>query len=346
MYSSNAGSIFGFVYPCFQDWSGTPLANPYAISTHRGMAGNYVQIVNSPHVRYINKYVTNQGMPTSTPRFLNDFFISYSPSTEDKPPFPGFYLQADLDAIVPCDVTRTAADDFTKTDLTPRSSQRIAQQLPSQNALVSFAQLSSRPVAVVDPLNTAAQQQACKETGWLKLTEPSGSGEPLLVSPKDDCTFEKGMPKQAKSKAKYATSDDKRRANRARSAAKHATTDKGRSSGALYAKTDRGKASRAKYAKSQKGRANNSRCSARYAKTAKGMKIKAICNAKSNAYKAALKKGFSEKVAREKGELAANAKKAELSSLPSLPPPSAPLTEGILTFLMKRSSPRVVSNRS
>ncbi|WP_422463356.1 hypothetical protein [Endozoicomonas sp. ALB115] len=315
MNTSNAGSNFGFVYPCFQDWSGTPLANPYAISTHRGMAGNYVQIVNSPHVRYINKYVTNQGMPTPTPRSLKDFYISYTPPTENKPPFPGFYLQADLDAIAPCDVTRKAADDFTKTDLTPRSSQRIAQPLPSKNASVSFDQSSSRPVAVIGPLNTATQQQACKETGWLKLTEPSGSGEPLLVSPKDDCTFERGVPKQAKSKAKYATSDKRR-------------------------------ASRARYAKSQKGRANNSRRVARYTQTAKGMKMKAICNAKSNAYRAALKKGFSEKVAREKGELAANAKKTELSSLPSLPPPSAPLTEGTLTFLMKLSSPRVVNNRS
>ncbi|MGI2026134.1 hypothetical protein [Endozoicomonas acroporae] len=336
MNTSNAGSNFGFVCPCFQDWSGTPLASPYAINTHRGMAGNYVQIVNSPHDRYINKDVTNQDMPTSTTRSLNDFSISYSPSTEDKPPFPGFYLQADLDAIVPCDVTRNAADDFTKTDLTPRSSQQIAQQLPSQNASVSFAQLSSRPVAVVDPLNTAAQQQACKETGGLKLTEPSGSGEPLLVLPKDDCTFARGMPKQAKSKAKYATSA-KRRASMARSAAKHAKTEKGKASRARYAKTDKGKASRAKYAHSQKGRASNSRCLAKYAQTAKGMEIRAICNARSNAYKVALKKGFSEKVAREKGELAANAKKAELSSRPSLPPPSAPLTEETLTFL--RNSP-------
>ncbi|WBA80503.1 hypothetical protein [Endozoicomonas sp. GU-1] len=345
MNTSNAGPNFGFVYPCFQDWSGTPLADPYAISTHRGMAGNYVQIVNSPHVRYINKYITNQGMPTPTTRFLNDFSISYSPPTENKPPFPGFYVQADLDAIVPYDVTRTAADDFTKTDLTPRSSQRIAQQLPSQNASVSFAQSSSRPVAVIGPLNTATQQQACKEAGWLKLTEPSGSGEPLLVSPKDDCTLASSMPKQEISKAKYPTSNE-RRASMARSAAKHAKTDKGKASRARYAKTDKGKASRARYAKSQKGRASNSRCIARYAQTAKGMKIKAICNARSNAYKAAIKKGFSEKLAREKGELAANAKKAELSSLPSLPPPSAPLTEEILTFLMKLSSPRVVSNRS
>ncbi|MGO0308272.1 hypothetical protein ACTL6P_17000 [Endozoicomonas acroporae] len=319
MNTSNAGSNFGFVCPCFQDWSGTPLANPYAISTHRGMAGNYVQIVNSPHDRYINKDVTNQDMPSSTPRSLNDFSISDSPSTEDKPPFPGFYLQADLDAIVPCDVPRNAADDFTKTDLTPRSSQQIAQQLPSQNASVSFSQPSSRPVAVVDPLNTAAQQQACKETGRLRLTEPSGSGAPLLVSP----NFQRGRPKQANSKAKYATSD-KRRASMARSAAKHAKTEKGKASRARYAKTDKGKACRAKYAQSQKGRANNARSLAKYAQTAKGMETRAICNARSNAYKTALKKGSSEKVAREKGELAANAKKAELSSRPSLPPPSAP----------------------
>ncbi|MBO9480585.1 hypothetical protein [Salinisphaera sp. G21_0] len=299
MNTSNAGSNFGFVYPCFRDLSGTPLANPYAISTHRGMAGNYVQIVHSPHARYINNYVTNQGMPTSTRRSLNDFSISYLLSTENKPPFPGFYVQADLVAIVPCDVTRKAADNFTKKDLTPRSSQQIAQQLPSKNASVSFSQSSWSPAAVVDPWNTATQQQACKETGWLKVTEPYDSGEPLLVSRKGVCTFERRRPNQAKSKAKYATSEKRREAH-ARSAAKHA-------------KTDKGKASRAKYAKSQKGRANNNRCVAKYVQTAKGKAIKAICNARSNAYRAALKKGFSEKVAREKGELAANAKKAELS---------------------------------
>ncbi|MBO9496475.1 hypothetical protein J7438_20670 [Thalassotalea sp. G20_0] len=39
---------------------------------------------------------------------------------------------------------------------------------------------------------------------------------------------------------------------------------------------------------------------------------KAIGNAKSNAYRSAIRKGFSEKEARKKGESAANAKKAEL----------------------------------
>ncbi|WP_209276637.1 hypothetical protein [Thalassotalea sp. G20_0] len=165
----------------------------------------------------------------------------------------------------------------------------------------------------------------------MKVTEPYDSGELLLVSRKGVCTFERRRPNQTKSKAKYATSDKRREAN-ARSAAKHAKTDKGRASRARYAKTDKGKASRAKYAKtdkgkasrakyakSQKGRANNNRCVAKYVQTAKGKKIKAICNARSNAYRAALKKGFSEKVAREKGELAANVKKQNYHHFPLFP---------------------------
>ncbi|MGI2025703.1 hypothetical protein [Endozoicomonas acroporae] len=42
---------------------------------------------------------------------------------------------------------------------------------------------------------------------------------------------------------------------------------------------------------------------------------KAIYSAQLIAYKKAIRKGFSEKVAREKGKEAANAKQAELSSL-------------------------------
>lgn len=92
-------------------------------------------------------------MPTS-PRLLNDFSISYSPVTENEPPFPEFYLQADLDAIVPCDFASKPVDgDFTLTDLTSISSQQIAQQLPWKNPSVSCSQSSSRPVAIVDPLN-------------------------------------------------------------------------------------------------------------------------------------------------------------------------------------------------
>ncbi|WP_257293771.1 hypothetical protein, partial [Endozoicomonas sp. YOMI1] len=89
--------------------------------------------------------------------------------------------------------------------------------------------------------------------------------------------------------------------------------------------SDKGKASRARYLSSDKGKASK----ARYAASDKGKASQALRSEKSKAYRSALKQGLSEELARKKGELAANAKKAKLSSVyPSL---FQPQNEEILT---------------
>lgn len=54
---------------------------------------------------------------------------------------------------------------------------------------------------------------------------------------------------------------------------------------------------------------------AAYRSSEKGQRVQLICNAKSNAYRKALRKGMSEKMARQEGQLAADKKKAELLSV-------------------------------
>ncbi|WP_422448746.1 MULTISPECIES: hypothetical protein [unclassified Endozoicomonas] len=126
----------------------------------------------------------------------------------------------------------------------------------------------------VSSLTKGTQQQVPTKTFQFKKTEPSGYGNPLPLV------------------LKKMTASELDKARRARSQAKYSASDKGKAARTRYTKSDKGKATRAKYLRSDKGKV-----------------AKAIINAKSAAYRAALRKGLSEKLAREKGELAARAKR-------------------------------------
>ena len=119
------------------------------------------------------------------------------------------------------------------------------------------------------------------------------------------------------SKAKYNQSD-KRKTNRA----KYDRSDKCKASKARLRQTQRDKAARARYARSYENYLSQARYSASdkgkrtraaYTATEKCKTMQAIRSARSNGYRKALRDGFSEEVARKKGELAANKKRAELS---------------------------------
>ncbi|MGO0306513.1 hypothetical protein ACTL6P_07845 [Endozoicomonas acroporae] len=150
------------------------------------------------------------------------------------------------------------------------------------------------------------------------------------------CECGKGRAARAKKDAKYAATvkgkatrakylaSDKGKATRAKYfasdkgkavRAKYLASDKGKATRAKYLASDKGKAIRAKYFASDIGKAVRAKNDAKYIATVKGKVTRAISNAKSNAYRVALKKGFSEKEARKKGESAANAKKTELLSM-------------------------------
>ena len=209
-------------------------------------------------------------------------------------------------------------------------------------------------VATVWPLDKDTQQHpVLNETVRSKATESCDSGEsvPLTLEKvhisgtgyssqaKDSASNEGKRSRATKlssdkrkvSLAKYAASNeakktrarhlssDKGKATNARyaasvsckvSQAKYAQSDGAKKARARYLSSDKGKAALARYAASEKGKARL----ARYAASYKGKVAHATKNAKSLAYRAALRQGFSEEIARGKGESAANAMKAELSS--------------------------------
>ena len=152
---------------------------------------------------------------------------------------------------------------------------------------------------------------------------PLAEYEQMLVEPLSEDTPHQAQTeyttaeRRKASKAKYNRSD-KRKANRA----KYDRSDKGKASKARLKQTQRDKATRTKYARSYKNYLSQARYIASdkskrtrsaYAATAKCKTKQAIRNARSNGYRKAIRHGFSEEVARKKGELAANNKRAELS---------------------------------
>ena len=111
-------------------------------------------------------------------------------------------------------------------------------------------------------------------------------------------------------------------------------SERAKASQKTYEESEKGKATRKTYRESERGKATQKA----YRESDKGKMKRAIINARFIAYKSALKKGFSEEAARQKGELAANAKRAKLLSASSSPLISH-LAEGILTVPIQPASP-------
>ena len=126
---------------------------------------------------------------------------------------------------------------------------------------------------LVGPLNKETQHQVLTESVKYAVTESSSSGEPAQAS-------------QA------------HKTNRARAQARYLASDKGKRALARYAASDKGKITKAKR-------------QAKYEATAKGKWHRLIASTKFRAYRSAISKGLSEKLAREIGELAAKRQKMD-----------------------------------
>lgn len=151
-------------------------------------------------------------------------------------------------------------------------------------------------LALLGPLDKDTQQQAQAEMVCCKVTESFASVEPVPLAPEEACFLKTGNTRQDK----------------------YFSSDKGKVAKARYLASDKGKVSRARimarYAATDKGKMARAKSRAKYAASAKGKASKAIGSARFEARRKALKQGFSEEVAKEKGESAAEVKKAELSS--------------------------------
>ena len=306
-----------------------------------------VKTLNSPHSGYLNQQITNQDTPApSYP--LSNCSISQLPST-DEPEFPEFDIQDGFDEISSSDFTNEPVVDLTST-----GSQRIAQSLLCSVATVWPLDKDKQQHPVLNETVRSKATESCDsgESVPLTLEKVHISGTGYSSQAKDSASNEGKRSRATKlssdkrkvSLAKYAASNegkktrarrlssDKGKATNARYAAsvsckvsqakyaqsdgakkaraRYLSSDKGKAALARYAASDRGKLSLARYAASEKGKARL----ARYAASYKGKVAHATKNAKSLAYRAALRQGFCEEIARGKGESAANAMKAELSS--------------------------------
>lgn len=178
---------------------------------------------------------------------------------------------------------------------------------PAENELV-----------LVGRLNKDKQPQTPIENLKLKSTESFISEELVPIAHEEVRASGRSMTKQAK----YARSEEGKArrveynaSDRARTArAKYNATDKARVARAKYEASEKARARRLKYLGSRKGRMNRPISQAKYTRSKKGKMAQKICSVRSYYYRAALKQGLSEKLAREKGEIAANKKRAELSS--------------------------------
>ena len=139
--------------------------------------------------------------------------------------------------------------------------------------------------ALTDPVHYEATGSVCSvEPVPLLLEEVTASCIDRMGPARSKGKSARGKLTQARTRARYNASPSSR-ASRARCNAK-------------YSASEKGKKSRAKYNASAKGRVTL-----------------AIKNAKSGAYRTAIKHGLSEELAREKGYLAAQKKRAQLSSV-------------------------------
>ncbi|WP_257294021.1 hypothetical protein [Endozoicomonas sp. YOMI1] len=156
-------------------------------------------------------------------------------------------------------------------------------------------------------------------------TEPVATIQPQLATNSSRASIPEGTLLVSDARAKREASDKYKEA-RARAKAKYQVSEKGRKTRAKYRASHKGKETKArataKYEASDKGRQARARARAKHEASDKRKIAKTINNARSNTYQSAIKKGFSEEVARKKGDLAANVKKAELSSVSVLYPHS------------------------
>ena len=204
-------------------------------------------------------------------------------------------------------------------DLRPFEQQMTDKYTPCPAHLLDGFSISHSPASnsvmpFIKPLDKDKQRHVQTTTAQFTATDSFVSGGHVFPTLKEENVAHK----YKSSKARYAASERGKIARARYLASERGKACRARIS-AKYAATDKGKANRAKcqakYLATDKGQKNSARARAKYAASVKGKLRQAICNAKSNTYQSAIRKGFSKKEARKQGELAANNKREELSSM-------------------------------
>ncbi|MGO0307547.1 hypothetical protein ACTL6P_13225 [Endozoicomonas acroporae] len=180
----------------------------------------------------------------------------------------------------------------------------------SQSPTVIFPESSDNPMLgkrSIAIINNPANEEPPVVS---PLSQANTLEDTILMSYKSIMVNDKGYDNARRNQARYEVSDKGKKTK-----ARYEASDKGKKAKSRYEASEKGKETRAKYRTSDQGKMVTYRARAKYYSSVKGKVKKAIYSAQLMAYKKAIRKGFSEKVAREKGKEAANAKQAELSSL-------------------------------
>ena len=195
---------------------------------------------------------------------------------ETIPGFPG------VEPIYDTDLLSTNPDQTDQQLSLPQSSDTVPQ--PSLLFTPGSFNNNALSQALTDPHCEATGSVCSVEPVPLLLEEVTASCTDRMGPARSKAKSARGKLTQARIRARYNASPSSR-ASRARCNAK-------------YSASEKGKKSRARYNASAKGRVNQ-----------------AIKNARSGAYRTGIKQGLSEELARKKGDLAAQKKRAQLSSV-------------------------------
>ena len=270
---------------CFPQLYEEPLASETSSLCGFGYS---VQMLDIHDCGYLDQQVTNQGARSS---IRGQYGNSIDDLDETISSFP-------------------SAKPVYDTNVLSTNSHRTNHQLPQSSDTVSQPSLPF----TLGSLNNSTLGQAPTGTVQCEATGSECSVEPFPLLLEEVTASCIGRMRLARSKAKYAESAASKisKAKYAKSAIGMLTQARIQ---ARYNASPSGKASRArinaKYSASEKGKKTR----ARYNASVKGQVTLAIKYAKLSAYRSGSKKGLSEELAREKGNLAARKKRAQLASL-------------------------------
>ena len=313
MNTFDSGPDFSSGHSCLRGLDKSLSSPPEDSGLRPSQFGHSVRMIDSNDSGCLWQQLTDQDAANCS---LDSFLLSHLPSVENLLLTPELISQNDLDEIVPVCFADASepVDNFASKDYAYTGSRQITQ--PSQCSVESLIKCN--------------QQQVLTETGNFKANDSFVSGVPVALEE----VPVSGMDSSNQSNYTKSVND---RARRARNNSRYAASDKGKRTKARYLRSDKGRARhskwQAKYAATDKGKAGRARIQAKYAASNKGKAViakylasdkyrlnRAIANARSIACRAALRKGFSEKEAKEQGKLAADKKRAEISLMSFLSP--------------------------
>ena len=278
-----------FDFSCSQDGQCT-IVSLGEISASQ-LFGYSVQMLDSNDSGYLGLQVANQGAPQHT---INDSSIFYSPSTENLLPSPELTTQKCPDEIIP----EYFSDEF-----------ESFGNVPFPDSATTDSQHAVRPpcsTVTVVALNKDARHQLATDTVTITATESFRSDLPL--APAKTCISRVGRACEG-----TRVTSEKIRNRRAR----YLASGKGKIARARYLASYKGKIARARYLASDKARKSRAKSCAKHFAFDEGRLMPTTSYARIKAYRKALQKGFSKDLAREKGQIAADKKRAELLSASS-----------------------------